>query len=130
MVRKQHIGFGDDSEGTLFLFDVPSNLRVPQSEEVENMSNFWQREIAKCTYQIKRKKIRDEEKAQFEQRRALEEAAKGDDIPNPDAEDEELQIEMGEEEVYQDFLIGHKAAMGMISEEELEKIKEAKKKKR
>ena len=127
MTRNQHIGFGDDSEGTLFLFNVPSNLRVPQSEEVENMTNFWQREIAKCQYQIKRKKVRDEEKAKFEQARALEEAAKGDDITNPDAEDEELAAEMEEEESYQDFLIGHKAAMGLISEEELEKIKEAKK---
>ena len=55
------MAYGDDSEGTLFLYEVPPNLRTPSEKEEQNIDDFWQKEIAKCNYVVERRGIRKEE---------------------------------------------------------------------
>lgn len=35
------MAYGDDSDGTLFLYEVPSNLKVPQENEQQVIEDFW-----------------------------------------------------------------------------------------
>jgi hypothetical protein len=46
------MAFGDEKDGTLFLWDVPHNLRNAQPDEQDNIENFWDREVSKCTFVI------------------------------------------------------------------------------
>ena len=55
------MAYGDESDGTLFLYEVPSNLKNPQEKEEENIQDFWQREINKCNYVKERRVLRKEE---------------------------------------------------------------------
>ena len=55
------MAYGDESDGTLFLYEVPSNLRNPQEKEESVIEEFWQREINKCNYVKDRRFIRKEE---------------------------------------------------------------------
>ena len=43
--ERQYMAFGDEKDGTLFLWDVPNHLRMKQNEEEENIDKFWDREI-------------------------------------------------------------------------------------
>jgi len=31
--KKQYMAYGDEQDGTLFLYEVPSNLKTPQEKE-------------------------------------------------------------------------------------------------
>lgn len=55
------MAYGDDSEGTLFLYEVPSNLKTAQEKEEQIIDDFWQREINKCNYVKERRVVRKEE---------------------------------------------------------------------
>lgn len=55
------MAYGDEQDGTLFLYEVPTNLRVLQEKEVEAIEEFWDREIKKCNYVKDRRVIRKEE---------------------------------------------------------------------
>ena len=59
--KRQFLAFGEESDGTVFLYKVPPNLRSPQGEEEEAMEKFWDREIQKCDYRKQRDKLRKEE---------------------------------------------------------------------
>lgn len=126
--RNQYLAFGEESDGTIFLYKVPPNLKNPQGDEKQAMEKFWDREISKCDYHKMRVKQREEEKQEKERVKAIEEAK----IADAEAkEDEEaiLEKELDEEEKYQEILVKCKFDLGLISEEELEAIKAAKKKK-
>lgn len=43
----QYLAFGEQNDGTVFLYNVPPNLRVPQGNEEAAMDEFWKREINK-----------------------------------------------------------------------------------
>jgi dynein intermediate chain 3, axonemal len=44
----QYLAFGEqENDGTVFLYNVPPNLKNPQGDETKTMSNFWKREIEK-----------------------------------------------------------------------------------
>ena len=59
--KKQYIAYGDESDGTLFLYEVPANLKNPQEKEEQVIEEFWQREINKCNYVKERRVVRKEE---------------------------------------------------------------------
>jgi hypothetical protein len=46
------MAFGDEKDGTLFLWDVPHNLSHPQPDEQENIEIFWEREVNKCLFVV------------------------------------------------------------------------------
>jgi hypothetical protein len=46
------MAFGDEKDGTLFLWDIPTNLKVAQPEELENIEVFWEREVKKCLFVV------------------------------------------------------------------------------
>jgi hypothetical protein len=39
------MAYGDEQEGTLFLYEIPANLKNPQEKEAQNIEEFWEREI-------------------------------------------------------------------------------------
>lgn len=44
----QFLAYGEDNAGTIFLYNVPNNLKIPQGEdEKAAMAEFWKREIKK-----------------------------------------------------------------------------------
>ena len=72
------MAYGDEQDGTLFLYEVPTNLKNPQDKEEQVIEEFWQREINKCNYVKERRVIRKEdyqEQQKIEEiKRAIEEA--------------------------------------------------------
>jgi len=95
---KQYLAYGDESEGTLYLCEVPHNLRVKQDREEDTISNFWLNEIQKCDYVSDRKGTMREEWQERQKaddlKKALEEQAK-DALENA-----ELEKELAEEDAY------------------------------
>jgi hypothetical protein len=55
------MAYGDDTDGTLFLYEVPANLKNKQDREEQVIDAFWQREIEKCNDVKERRVIRKEE---------------------------------------------------------------------
>lgn len=55
------MAYGDESDGTLFLYEVPQNLKNPYEKEKQHIEQFWQREIDKCNYVKERRTVRKEE---------------------------------------------------------------------
>lgn len=55
------MAYGDEQDGTLFLYEVPSNLKAAQDREDQVIDKFWQREINKCNYVKERRVVRKEE---------------------------------------------------------------------
>lgn len=100
---RQYMAFGDEKDGTLFLWDVPNHLRNKQQDEEENIEKFWDREISKCLFVIKQREEKKEEwnqaKADTERARAMDEAAK--DV----SEETKQQKEEEKEEEYQVYLL-------------------------
>ena len=129
---KQYLAFGEESEGTLHLYEIPTNYKSTQGDEFTAIKNFWNREVEKCYFVAKRHKVRKEEYQKAEQRRAVLEAQRQDaESKNTGGDDDpEVIKEKQNEEAYLDLLMKYKEEFGMISEEELEKYKESKKKKR
>ena len=53
--NKQYMAYGDKDSGTLYLYDVPPNLRNCQPGEKEAIETFWNKEIEKCHFIIKQR---------------------------------------------------------------------------
>ena len=74
------MAYGDEQDGTLFLYEVPKNIRNIQDKEQEIIEEFWDREIKKCNYVKERRVVRKEEYQEQQKiediRRAQEEAQK------------------------------------------------------
>ena len=51
------MAYGDKDNGTLFLYEVPSNLKSIQENEEENIQKFWDREIENRPHEEIRDKI-------------------------------------------------------------------------
>ena len=96
--QRQYMAFGDEKEGTFFLWEVPQNLKQAQENEEENIQNFWDREVKKCLFVIDQRELKKEEfsiqKAEVEKAKALAEQAK--EI----SEDALLQKELDQEDAY------------------------------
>ena len=122
------MAYGDESEGTMYLYEVPPNLSKPFENEEETISAFWEKEILKSRYVKERRVTMREEwneiQKQADIKRAMEEAKK------EQAEDAETEKELAEEEAYEELLNMQKAKLGLITSEELEKLTAQKKKKR
>jgi hypothetical protein len=48
--QKQYMAYGDQLDGTLFLYEVPGNLANPAEDEQKNIEEFWAIEMEKCDY--------------------------------------------------------------------------------
>lgn len=46
------MAYGDEKDGTLFLWEVPSNLKIPMENEQETIDKFWNREVEKCNFVV------------------------------------------------------------------------------
>ena len=55
------MALGEESDGTLYLSEVPNNLRNSNESELQIITNFFDREIEKCNYMKERRAIRKEE---------------------------------------------------------------------
>jgi len=78
--NKQYMAYGDKDNGTLFLQEIPSNLKNIFENEEEIINDFWAREVKKCLFVIEQREQKKEifaaNKADEEKKKALEEAAK------------------------------------------------------
>ena len=74
------MAYGDKDNGTLFLQEIPSNLKNIFENEEEIINDFWAREVKKCLFVIEQREQKKEifaaNKADEEKKKALEEAAK------------------------------------------------------
>jgi hypothetical protein len=74
------MAYGDEAEGTLYLYEVPPNLKNPQDKEFDAIEEFWEREINKCNDVIERRELQliewQEEQKQEDIKKAKEEAQK------------------------------------------------------
>lgn len=109
------MSYGDNTDGTFYLFEVPLNLRNPQENEEETVKAFWNREIEKCDFVAKRRVTMAEE-FQTAQRVADIAKAKADALKET-AEDAAVELEEKEEAAYQEMLLATQAKLGLISEQ-------------
>lgn len=123
----QYLAFGEENDGTVFLYNVPPNLKNPQGDEETTMDQFWKREIEKCYYQKDRKEIRLEEKEAEEEKQAIDEMMREQEAQNMD-DDATIQKELEEEEKYQLMKLKFEVEFGIITQEQHDKILEEKKK--
>jgi len=124
---RQYMAFGDEKDGTLFLWDVPRHLRQKQDNEEDNIENFWNREVEKCLFVIKQREEKREEwsnaKAEADKQKALEELAK--EITQEMKDEKETE----QEEAYQNYLLMVRNKLKMITDDEYQAIMAEKKKK-
>jgi hypothetical protein len=125
--RKQYMAYGDEADGTLFLYEVPPNLKNPQDKEFDAIEEFWQREISKCRDVVERREVQliewQEEQKQADIAKAKEEQQK------ENQDEMEAQREQDQEIAYQELLMKYKVEFGLASEEEFENWKKNNKKK-
>lgn len=125
--RKQYMAYGDEADGTLFLYEVPPNLKNPQDKEFDAIEEFWQREISKCRDVVERREVQliewQEEQKQADIAKAKEEQQK------ENQDEQEAQREQDQEMAYQELLMKYKVEFGLASEEEFENWKKNNKKK-
>jgi hypothetical protein len=127
----QYLAFGEENDGTVFLYNVPPNLKNPQGDEAVSVKQFWdkfwKREIEKCYYQKERKVIRLEEKEAEEERAQIEEMMREQEAQKID-ENEGIQKELEEEDKYQIMKLKCELEFGIITQEMYDKVLEDKKK--
>ena len=123
----QFMAYGDDTEGNFHLQEVTHNLRQAPSNEEEVIRDFWQREVVKCNWVKERRVTLMEAWMESEKRDAIERAKKEGAAEEQAEELARAQDEEAERK-YQDLLVLTKAKLGFISQEELEKIQEERKK--
>jgi hypothetical protein len=127
----QYLAFGEENDGTIFLYNVPPNLKNPQGDEAVSVKQFWdkfwKREIEKCFYQKERKVIRLEEKEAEEEKAQLEEMMREQEAQNIDEDAARLK-ELSEEDMYQSMKLKYELEFELITQEEYDKILEDKKK--
>ena len=59
--KKQYFAYGDESDGTMFLYEVPSNIKNMQDDESRVIQEFWDREIDKCQFNKEQRVTKKEE---------------------------------------------------------------------
>lgn len=125
---KQYMAYGDQTEGTLYLYEVPANLANMQDDELNAIKEFWDTEIRKCDY-VRDRRVQMKEDYETEQQRLSKEAAKAEEekAKNEDADNEK---EAAEEDVYQDNLLIMKHKLLLINDEKLEELQTERKKKK
>lgn len=55
------MAFGDEKDGTLFLWDVPDNLKMVQEKEEDSIDEYWDREVKKCLFVVEQREVKKEE---------------------------------------------------------------------
>jgi len=125
--RKQYMAYGDEADGTLFLYEVPSNLKHLQDKEFDAIEEFWQREISKCRDVVERREVQliewQEDQKQADIAKAREEQQK------ENQDEMEAQREADQENAYQELLMKYRVEFGLATEEEFENWKKNNKKK-
>lgn len=125
--NKQYMAYGDKDNGTLFLNEVPTNLKNIQENEEENIDKFWSQEIKKCLFVVEQRERKKEEfnndKQEAEKAKAMAEAQK------EVSQDVLDQRENDQEDNYQDMLLKKKAEFKLITDEELAQLQAKRKKK-
>jgi len=118
--RKQYMAYGDQTEGTLYLYEVPHNLAEPLENELQTIDAFWTREVEKCDYVKARRVTMKEEWQENETKKAV--AAALAEAEKDKLEDAEVEKELAEEEAYQELLLQMKVKLGLLNEDELDAI--------
>jgi len=118
--QSQFMAYGDETEGTLFLYEVPPNLSKPFENEEETIANFWEKEIQKSRYVKDRRVTMREDWNEIQKEKDIARAMA--EAMNDQAGDAEQEKEMAEEEAYEELLNMQKAKLGLITSEELEKL--------
>jgi len=101
--RTQYMAYGDKGEGTLYLYEVPNNLRNAQDNEVETIKAFFDKEIEKCEF-IRTRRVTMREEWDTKERQKMIAQAKAE-AEKEQAEDAEQEREMAEEAAYQEYLL-------------------------
>ncbi len=122
----QHLAYGDENEGVMTLAEVPQNLRDVNLGELETISKFFIREVEKCDY-VKARRVTMKEEYELNLRTKAIEQAKADAAKEAEMS-QEAEKEVAAEEAYQDYLLQTKVKLGLLTEEDLETLKAAKKK--
>jgi hypothetical protein len=122
----QHLAYGDENEGVMTLAEVPQNLRDVNLGELETISKFFIREVEKCDY-VKARRVTMKEEYELNLRTKAIEQAKADAAKEAEMS-QEAEQEVAAEEAYQDYLLQTKVKLGLLTEEDLETLKAAKKK--
>jgi len=112
------MAYGDKGEGTLYLYEVPNNLRNPQDNEFETIKAFFDKEIEKCEF-VRKRRVTMKEEWDLKERQRMIAQAKAE-AEKEQAEDAEAERELTDEATYQEFLLATKQKLGLISDEELE----------
>ena len=63
MMKHQLMAYGDETDGSLNLQEVPENLRRPQENEEKEIKRFWDNEVIKCNY-VKERRVKLQEQWQ------------------------------------------------------------------
>jgi len=122
----QQIAYGDEVDGIMTLAEVPQNLRNLQEGELETITAFFIREVEKCDY-VKARRVTMKEEYELNLRTKAMEQAKADAAKEAEM-NQEAEKEVAAEEAFQDYLIQNKVKLGLLTEEDLENLKAAKKK--
>jgi hypothetical protein len=87
------MAYGDETDGTLFLYEVPPNLKNSQDKEFDAIEEFWQREISKCRDVVERREVQliewQEEQKQADIAKAKEEQMRENQAEQEKAREEE-----------------------------------------
>ena len=125
--RKQYMAYGDEADGTLFLYEVPANLKNPQDKEFDAIEEFWEREINKCNDVFERREL---QLIEWQEEQKLEDIRKArDEAQKENQDDAELQRELDQEQNYQELLMKYKFEFGLLNEADYEEWKKNNKKK-
>jgi hypothetical protein len=49
---KKYLAYGDKDNGTLYLWEIPTNLKNEQQKEQENIQTFFENEVKKCLFVV------------------------------------------------------------------------------
>lgn len=122
------MAYGDQTEGTLYLYEVPANLSTIQEDEERSIQEFWDTEIRKCDYVAER---RVQMKEDFQaQELAKQIAAAQAEAEKDKLESADMEKELAEEDAYQLAMVQMRFKLGLIDEQELEALNTALKKKK
>lgn len=122
------MAYGDQTEGTLYLYEVPTNLSTIQEDEERSIQEFWDTEIRKCDYVAER---RVQMKEDFQaQELAKQIAAAQAEAEKDKLESADMEKELAEEDAYQLAMVQMRFKLGLIDEQELEALNTALKKKK
>ncbi|KAL5022553.1 hypothetical protein ScPMuIL_001708 [Solemya velum] len=91
--QKQHLLAVGDNSGTLHILEIPWSLRHPTPNEISGMSNYFEREVKRRAFVVKRWDFRELEKRELE----VENKKKVGIAPQVMLTDEEVEYRMKQE---------------------------------